>query len=236
MGRDILTCVTPARYLWLTEPVPYARGHALQRELLEQRIRGDIPDTVLLLQHEETITVGRARGAADSVIAPGDVPVVRVERGGDATWHGPGQLVAYPIVALAGPRADLHDHLRRLEDAVIAVLAARGVRSGRDPRNTGVWIGDGEAARKVCAIGIACRRWVTWHGLALNVAPELARFARIRPCGFAPDTVTRVCDHLAPCPPVEGWVEPLAGALAQALDLAPGSPRAVALREVSSEP
>jgi lipoyl(octanoyl) transferase len=210
--------VVAARYLWLPGPVPYAEGHALQRDLVEQRAAGAIPDTVLLLEHEETITVGRRAGAAQNVLAAGEVPVVRVERGGDVTWHGPGQLVAYPIVRLEGARADLHDHLRRLEGAVIGLLVDRGLAASRDDRNTGVWLG----GRKVCAIGIACRRWVTWHGLALNVSPDLSRFERIRPCGFEPDTVTRVCDHLTPCPPLSGWVAPLASAIARALDLAPG--------------
>lgn len=214
-----------ARYIWLPGPVPYAAAHALQRGLVEQRIRGDIPDTVVLLEHEETITVGRAAGAAGNVLAPDGVPVVPVERGGDVTWHGPGQLVAYPIVRLEGARADLHDHLRRLEAAVIALLAERGLAAGRDPRNTGVWVG----GRKVCAIGIACRRWVTWHGLALNVAPDLGRYARIRPCGFTADTVTRLADHLAPCPPVSDWVGPLAAALGRSLGLAPGEVQEVAM-------
>lgn len=213
-------------YRRLPGPAPYAEVHALQQDLVDQRVRGQIPDTVLLVEHTETITVGRARGAAHNVLAPGDVPVVSVERGGDVTWHGPGQLVAYPIVALTGARADLHDHLHRLEDAVIGLLAELGLAGVRDPRNTGVWLANPPGpARKVAAIGIACRRWVTWHGLALNVCPDPAAFARIRPCGFEPDTVTRVVDALDPAAgrsaTVDSLAWPLARQLARALALTP---------------
>src|SRR5262249_51340051 len=118
-----------ARFVYLSGPVPYTAAHELQRHLLDQRIRGEIDDTVLLLEHAETITVGRSRGAQSNVLAAGDVPVVAVERGGDVTWHGPGQLVAYPIVQLSGPRADLHRYLRSLEQAVMALLWEMGLRA-----------------------------------------------------------------------------------------------------------
>ena len=199
--------------------VPYAEGHALQRELVEQRIRGEIPDTVILLEHAPVITLGRKAGAEASVIDAGDWPVVRVERGGDATWHGPGQLVAYPIVALEGERRDLHRHLRQLEEAVIALLGDLGLNGVRDPRNTGVWLPSADGPpRKVCSIGIACRRWVSWHGLALNVDPDPAAFLRLRPCGFDPDVMTRLADHLDPCPSVDALAGPLADALGRALE------------------
>lgn len=204
-----------ARFVRLPGLTPYGEAHALQEELLKARIDGRGEDTVLLLEHAEVITVGRQKGSLAHVLDPGDVPVVSVERGGDVTWHGPGQLVAYPIVRLEGARADLHRHLRSLEDAVIALLADLGLKAGRDPRNTGVWV-DG---RKVCSIGIACRRWVTWHGLALNVAPDLAAFRRIAPCGFDPGIMTRLADHLDPCPTVDDLTGPLAHHLARTLGL-----------------
>jgi lipoyl(octanoyl) transferase len=209
-----------ARFLHLKGLVPYASAHALQRELLEQRIRGEIDDTVLLLEHADTITVGRSRGAQSNVLAPGEVPVVVVERGGDVTWHGPGQLVAYPIVQLSGRWADLHRYLRALEQAVIELLSALGLQPDRDERNTGVWLpSEDSPPRKVCSVGVACRKWVTWHGLALNVAPDLARFRQIRPCGFEPDVMTRLADHLSPCPPVSELLEPLSRHLSTALEL-----------------
>ncbi len=197
---------------------PYAEVHALQQELLAKRIRGEIDDTIVVVEHAHVLTVGRGRGAEAGVIDPGDVPVVRVERGGETTWHGPGQLVAYPIVRLEGARRDLHRHLRDLEDAVIDLLAARGLAGVRDARNTGVWLaGPDGARRKVCSVGIACRQWVTWHGLALNVAPDEAVWARIRPCGFDPSVMTRLADHLSPPPTVDDLVEPLFAALVRAL-------------------
>lgn len=195
---------------WLGRGVAYAEGHALQQEVLAARIRGDVPDTLLLLEHADTITVGKARGAEANVLAPGEIPVVAVERGGDVTWHGPGQLVAYPIVAAT----DLHAHLRVLEQAVIDVLAPLGLVGLRDPRNSGVWLAMPRGTpNKVCSVGIACRRWVTWHGLALNVDADLERFRTIRPCGFDASAMTRVADHVARCPAVEDLVEPLAAAL-----------------------
>jgi lipoyl(octanoyl) transferase len=195
----------------------YRAVHALQRDLVERRIREEIDDVVLLVEHAPVITVGRARGAAANVLAASETPVVEVERGGDVTWHGPGQLVAYPIVHLVGDRADLHRHLHALEAAVIGLLADRGVAAVRDDRNTGVWLPDVPLARKVCSVGIACRRWVTYHGLALNVDPAMAAFSAIHPCGFEAGVMTRLADHLDPCPTVNALRLPLAGHLAAAL-------------------
>lgn len=185
----------------------YREVHALQQELVAARARGEGDDVVLMLEHAPVLTVGRGRGAEGGVVDAGGVPVIRVERGGQATWHGPGQLVAYPIVALHGPGRDLHRHLRALEDAVIDLLAEWSLEGLRDARNTGVWLRgrDGEV-RKVCSVGIACRSWVTWHGLALNVDPDPAVWARLRPCGFDPSVMTRLADHLDPCPPVDVWI------------------------------
>lgn len=210
-----------ARFVWLEGLSDYAEVHALQQALLEERAAGAVDDVVLLLEHTETITVGRKRGAADNVLAPEGVPVVPVERGGDVTWHGPGQLVAYPIVRLEGRRADLHLHLRSLEEAVIALLAGLGLEARRDPRNTGVWLpASSGPPRKVCSVGIACRRWVTWHGLALNVRPEPDAFRRIRPCGFEPEVMTRLLEHLGrDCPTPESLAPALAVHLAEQLEV-----------------
>lgn len=196
---------------------PYEAVHRLQEALVERVASGAIGDVVLFLEHPPTITLGRKKEAERSVIAPDGAPVVRVERGGDATWHAPGQLVVYPIVALAEGRRDLHAALRALEDAVIGLLGGLGLTAGRDPRNTGVWI-DGH---KVCSIGIAVRSWVVWHGLALNVDVELAGFGRIRPCGFDAEVMTRLGDHLDPCPTLDALVPALAEQLASHLHLDP---------------
>lgn len=201
-------------------PADYASVHALQQDLVSRRLRGEVPDTVIVVEHASTITVGRARGAETSVLAPGDVPVVRVERGGDATWHGPGQLVAYPIVALHGPRRDLHAHLRNLEEAVIRLLGDLGLEGRRDPRNTGVWLTDPDGeVRKVCSVGIACRSWVTWHGLALNVCPDPAVWERIRPCGFASEVMTSLARVLPEPPDLDDLVAPLHRHLCDLLDV-----------------
>lgn len=209
-----------ALFLRLKGRSEYAAVHRLQARLVEERALGRIDDVVLLLEHEEVITLGRAKGAAASVLEAGDVPVLPIERGGDATWHGPGQLVAYPIVQLEGARADLHLHLHSLEDAVMAWLSDVGLAGHRDPRNTGVWLtGPDGHARKVCSIGIACRRWVTWHGLALNLDPDPAGFARIKPCGFDADVMTRVVDHLDDVPGMAASMVALAPHLAMALDV-----------------
>lgn len=197
----------------------YREVHALQQTLIAARLREEVPDTLLILEHAHVITVGRARGAEDNVLMAADIPVVSVERGGDVTWHGPGQLVAYPIIRLEGPRMDLHLHLRSLEDAVMAVVRDLGLAPQRDDRNSGVWLPQADGLpQKVCSVGIACRKWVTWHGLALNVDPDPAVWERIRPCGFDATVMTRLVDHLPSGPTLDALVVPLARALAQTLD------------------
>jgi len=208
-----------ARVLILPGPCDYEAIHALQQRLVALRADDEIGDVILMLEHAPVITVGRKRDSERHVLAAGDIEVVHIERGGDVTWHGPGQLVAYPIVKLQGRRADLHLHLRSLEDAVIATLHGLGLNGQRDDRNTGVWLPDGGGLpRKVCSIGIACRRWVSWHGLALNVSPDLTAFGRIEPCGMSAAVMTRVIDHAA-ATSVQALYAPLAIHLGQALDV-----------------
>lgn len=176
--------------------VDYRAAWARQQQELADVIAG-AENAVILCEHDPVYTLGRTRGAAANVLAPGDTPVIEVERGGDVTWHGPGQLVAYPILRLEGEARDLHAHLHRLEDVVVEVCADFGLRGGRDARNTGVWIRpNAPDGQKICSIGIACRRWVTWHGLALNVDPDLSAFARINPCGFDAAVMTSMAREL----------------------------------------
>lgn len=204
----------------LSGQTSYPEAVAAMERLIALRLAGRVPDVLLILEHAPVITIGRARGAAEHVIDAGEVPVVEVSRGGDVTLHGPGQLVAYPILLLPEGRRDLIKHMRALEDAVIELLGDLGVHAGRDSRNTGVWVPDDRGpARKVCAVGIACRRWVTWHGLALNLHIDVAGFARIHPCGFAPDTVTRLADHLDPCPHPAELAAPFAPYLSRHLQV-----------------
>ena len=162
---------------------------ARDRQLAEVEARkasDDLPDLLLVVEHPHVITVGRSKDAVRNVLAPGDVPVIEIERGGDATYHGPGQVVAYPIVKLREGERDLHRFLRNLEEAMIRTLGRWELAAGREPGKTGVWI-DG---RKIASIGIACRRWITFHGVALNVSTDLGYFARINPCGFEASVMT----------------------------------------------
>lgn len=126
------------------------------------------------------VTLGRKQTAPANVLAR-DMPVVEIERGGDVTYHGPGQLVGYPILQLDGDERDLHAYLRNLEEALIRACAELGLRAGRREGLTGVWI---DGARKIASLGIAVRKWVTYHGFALNVSTDLSRFTAINPCGL----------------------------------------------------
>jgi lipoate-protein ligase B len=157
---------------------PYAEIHALQQDLVIARADDRVPNLLLTGEHPAVITLGR-RTPEDGDYA-GDIPIVPVERGGEATYHGPGQLVAYPIVHLTQSRRDLHRFQRDLEEVGIRVLADFGLEGSRREGLTGVWLGE----RKIQSLGIAVRRWVTWHGLALNVATDLDAFQTFHPCGL----------------------------------------------------
>src|SRR4051794_1453305 len=167
----------PARVIDLSRR-EYGEVWKLQQELVAQRQRDEIADTLVFVEHPEVITLGRRQTSPGNVVAPGDIPIFEIERGGDVTYHGPGQLVGYPIFKLDGDERDLHAYLRNLEEALIGVCGAVGLAGARKAGWTGVWIGD----RKVASIGIAVRKWVTMHGFALNVATDLSRFAAINPC------------------------------------------------------
>jgi lipoate-protein ligase B len=160
--------------------VPYGDALAWQRDLAQARIERRIPhDLLLLLEHPPVVTLGRNSHDAH-VLRPAGVEVFEVERGGDVTFHGPGQLVGYPIIDLSGYKQDLHWYLRTLEQALIGALETLGIRAERNPGYTGVWT----QGRKIASIGIHVKQWVTWHGFALNVATDLAEFQRIVPCGI----------------------------------------------------
>ena len=163
----------------------YAQAFDLQRELVAARKRGAVCDQLVFVEHPPTITLGRNALAAN-VLAPADrlralgVAVEETDRGGDVTYHGPGQVVAYPILDLKGWRRDVGAYLRALEEVIIATLADFGIPSWRDPGLTGVWTQRG----KVAALGVHLSRWVTSHGLALNVSTDLGHFRLIVPCGL----------------------------------------------------
>ena len=170
---------------------------ARQLQLVDQRQRGEASDTLLLVEHPHVFTLGRRREAQNNVLMPGDVEVIGIERGGDVTYHGPGQIVAYPIVLLEAGERDLHRYLRNLEEAVIATCARFGIAADREPGKTGVWLtAAGGTRRKLCSMGIACRKWVTFHGLALNATSDLGYFRRINPCGFEASVMTSMAEQL----------------------------------------
>lgn len=168
--------------------VPYGTALAWQEALVESCLQG-APDALLLLEHPPVYTLGR--GADERFLRDagrGHTEVFRVARGGQVTWHGPGQLVGYPIFDLRRHRQDVHWYVRTLEGALIAALAALGIAAERRSGYPGVWI----AGRKIGSLGVGIRRWVTWHGFALNVDCDLAPFERIVPCGIAGVRMTSV--------------------------------------------
>ena len=174
-------------------PTGYREAHVRQLEMVGERQRGERRDALVLVEHPHVITVGRTRGALAHILGAGEVEVVEVERGGDVTYHGPGQIVAYPILLLEEGERDLHRFLRNLEEGMIRTLARWDIAADREPGKTGVWI---QGQRKIASIGIACRKWVTFHGLALNVMTDLSYFARIQPCGFDADVMTSMAREL----------------------------------------
>ena len=160
--------------------VPYAEALAWQRALAQARIEGRQPhDVLLLLEHPPVVTLGRTSHAAH-VLRSDDIDVVEVERGGDVTFHGPGQLVGYPILDLSGYKQDLHWYLRTLEQVLIEALETLHIPAERNPGYTGVWT----RGRKIASLGVHVKQWVTWHGFALNVTTDLSQFDRIVPCGI----------------------------------------------------
>lgn len=164
----------------------YGEVWELQRELVGKRQRDEIPDTLVLVEHPHVITLGRG-SHKENLLATGDVPIFEIERGGDVTYHGPGQLVGYPILLLREPERDLHLYLRNLEEALLRTVGAFGIPGERKDGWTGVWTGGG--TRKLASIGVAVKRWVTLHGFALNVSTDLARFTAINPCGLEATTM-----------------------------------------------
>ncbi len=167
--------------------IPYPEGYDLQRRLHAQVVSGETPPTVLLLEHAATYTAGRRTQPED--LPPPGTPVVDVDRGGRITWHGPGQVVAYPIVRLGTP-VDVVAYVRLLEDALMATCADVGLATVRIPGRSGVWVTTGGVERKVAAIGVRVARGVTMHGVALNVDCDLTAFSMIVPCGIPDAGVT----------------------------------------------
>ena len=195
----------------------YAQAWAIQRGHAHARAEGTEPDTLMLLEHPAVYTAGRRTTDAER---PTDgTPVINVDRGGKITWHGPGQLVGYPIVGLAQPM-DVVDYVRRLEQALITVCDTLGVATGRVDGRSGVWLpaSDGRPERKIAAIGVRVQRGVTLHGFALNCNPDLAGFDAIIPCGITDAGVTSLSREMAREVTVEEVREVVTACVVDALD------------------
>lgn len=188
---------------------PYLETLELQRALCRRRMAGTLgEDLLLLVEHEPVVTLGRATRASSLPLAADElerrgVAVTEVERGGDVTYHGPGQLVGYPILRLSEHREDLHWYLRQLEATLIAALDAIGISAARNPGLTGVWT----AGRKIASIGIHVKQWVTLHGFALNVSTDLRGFDLIVPCGLHGVVMTSVAAELGRADGARLWAE-----------------------------
>ena len=178
---------------------------SLQRALREKRERDELPNLLLLVEHPPTYTLGRSANP-DHLLADADrlkeergIAVFEIERGGSATYHGPGQLVGYPIVDLRPRGRDVHRFIRQLEQVLIGTLDAFGLPAQATKGLTGVWVGE----RKIASIGIHVRRWITMHGFALNVSPDLGNFQWIQPCGLDSGVITSMEELLAEDPGLE---------------------------------
>ena len=227
-------------YAWLGR-VEYLEAWEYQRELARRRARGEIPDTILLLEHPAVFTTGR-RDPGANLRLPKEAlgaPLIETDRGGDITFHGPGQLIAYPIVDLRAAALSVVTYVRALEEAVVQTVRAYGIEAHTECGLTGVWVGEmGSSAEKIAAIGVRVGKpagpsggWVTTHGLALNVTVDLKWFGRIVPCGIGDRGVASIESLTGQRPRLEDVADVLRGALGDALgrDLrmsgSPGLPR-----------
>jgi lipoate-protein ligase B len=202
-------------------------GHAkylevldLQRELVKLRQAQRIPDTLLLVEHEPVITLGRRGNTANILSSPEQlasqgIKIHRVERGGDVTYHGPGQLVGYPVIDLAARKIGVRQFVDLLEETIILTLVDFDIRAGRESQHRGVWVED----LKVAALGVAVKRWVSFHGFALNVSPNLDHFCHLNPCELGHEQVTSMARLLAKAPSMAGVTHKL---VSKFVELFPG--------------
>lgn len=161
----------------------YGEVLKLQRELVKKRRTSEIHDTLILVEHPDVITLGR-RGTMENVLSD-QLPVYYIERGGDATYHGPGQLVGYPIASLEDSKTSVVSFVRKIEEVLIRTVADFGIVASKVEKKPGIWVGE----KKLASIGIAIQHWITFHGFALNVNTDLQKFYSIKPCGMEPSTM-----------------------------------------------
>ncbi len=191
-------------FVWDLQQMEYGRALALMREIHTQRVRDEISDVLLLVEHPPVLTLGKSGNPAHLLISEKDlmargIRLFHIERGGDITYHGPGQLVVYPIFRIGKGLVGVRPFVNGLEEAVILALDRYGIGACRRQGLTGVWVGE----RKICAIGVAFKRWVTMHGLALNVSTDLDAFDLIVPCGIRNAGVTSMDRELGWAPEME---------------------------------
>jgi len=206
----------PVYYLGLIE---YREAYHLQTRLLHRRIDGEITDTLLLLEHPPTVTIGKFGRLENVVASPAQleaegISLIFTDRGGDVTYHGPGQLVGYPIIDLRERERDIHRYIHDLEEVIIRVLASFSISAGRDWHHPGVWVENEEVA----AIGLSIKRWVSMHGFALNVNPNLEHFSLINPCGLADRKATSISRLLNRDVPMEVVIDRLLTHFSQVFD------------------
>jgi lipoyl(octanoyl) transferase len=222
------------RELWVVRlgRVDYTEALELQRRLARDRISGALPqDVLLLVEHNPVVTLGRSSKekhllSSAEFLAGRGVELFEVERGGDVTFHGPGQLVGYPIFDLKRHKQDLHWYLRQLERALIEALGEYGIPGERSTGYTGVWT----RGKKIASIGVHARDWVTWHGFALNVTTDLSYFDLIVPCGISGVVMTSMARELGSEPSAEKVMASVTTAFAVAFDLTPvATPRSALL-------
>jgi lipoate-protein ligase B len=227
------------RELW-TVPlgrVAYEEALELQRHIARDRISGALPqDVLLLVEHPPVVTLGRASKGKHLIASPEflrskGVELFEVERGGDVTFHGPGQLVGYPIVDLKRHRLDLHWYLRKIEEALINTLADYDIVGERNPSFTGVWT----KGKKIASIGVHARDWVTWHGFALNVTTDLSYFDLMVPCGIDGVVMTSIARELGTEDiSMQDVIERVSAKFAAAFDLTPVVTSRAALFETAA--
>lgn len=199
--------------------VDYAAAYALQRDLVERRRGGSVPDTFLVTEHHATFTLGRRGGRENLMVTEAflreqGIPLIHIERGGDITFHGPGQLVIYPILHLREAGLSVTEYVFRLEEVMIRLAASRGVDAVRDPRNRGVWVG----GSKLGSVGIAIRHAISFHGLALNVCLDPTPFSWVNPCGLSGVGMTTLSRELGREVSLAEVKEDLPGILAEVFD------------------
>ncbi len=200
--------------------IEYDNAYYWQQKLLIERLNDQIEDTLLLLEHPPVITVGKSGKmenvlASQAQLAEEGVSLVFTDRGGDVTYHGPGQIVGYPIFDLRERGRDAHQYLRNLEEVLIRTLNDFSIKSGRDSGHAGVWVKDEEIA----AVGLSIRKWITMHGFALNVSTDLAQFSLINPCGFTNRKATSMAQLIGQTIPMKKVTEKLLAHFAQVFNV-----------------